>query len=73
MPAVSTSVGAEGLEYKDKLSILIADNEVGFAKAVNQMRDEKLRIQMKNEARKIYDEFYSPEAVQTLILQAING
>jgi glycosyltransferase involved in cell wall biosynthesis len=37
LPIISTSIGAEGIEYLDGENILIADDPDGFAKAVIQV------------------------------------
>lgn len=44
MPAISTTIGAEGLEYTDGKSILIADNSEMFADKIVSMKKWNLEI-----------------------------
>ena len=41
-PIVSTTLGAEGIPVKDKIEILLADNEVDFANAVIKLIKDKV-------------------------------
>ena len=73
LPAISTSVGAEGLEYKDGSTIIIADKSEDFVNAINRMRNVKFRTTIGLEARKEYEKFYSHETVETLLINAIKS
>lgn len=70
MPAVSTSVGAEGLEY-NKESIIIANKKEEFADAIEYMQDKNVRKKISVNSRNIYDMLYSPSIVSKLIVCTI--
>lgn len=70
MPAVSTSVGAEGLEY-NKESIIIANKKEEFADAIEYMQDKNVRKKISVNSRNIYDMLYSPSTVSKLIVCTI--
>lgn len=70
MPAVSTSVGAEGLEYNIE-SIIIANKKEEFADAIEHMQDKNVRKKIGVNSRNIYDMLYSPNAVSKLIVSTI--
>ncbi len=58
-PVVSTSLGAEGLEYRDQEHLLLADEPRAFAEAVSRLLaspDERSRIGMAG--RRQYEERY---------------
>lgn len=69
MPAISTSIGAEGLEYRNNENILIADTADSFAHAIEKMADKKLANKISKEARNTYLSYYSQDAVSTRILE----
>ena len=73
MPAISTTIGAEGLEYINNESIIIADNKNEFADAIELMQDKNIREKLKNNSRKIYEQYYSPEAILPLIEASLKG
>jgi glycosyltransferase involved in cell wall biosynthesis len=53
LAVVSTSVGAEGLEYRDGENILIADGREAFAEAtVKLMTDEALNLRLRENGRR---------------------
>lgn len=56
---VSTTVGAEGLPLKHSEHVFLADDERGFAdQVVNLLRDEQLRKQIGEQARRyVYENF----------------
>lgn len=58
MPAVSTSIGAEGLEYNGE-SIIIADKKEEFVDAIELMQDKNVRKKYRINARRIYEKYYS--------------
>src|SRR6185312_9602250 len=54
VPVVSTSIGAEGIDYKDGKEILIADEENDFAnKIIGLLKDMNKREKVSTEARKL--------------------
>lgn len=72
-PVISTTVGAEGLQYIDGESILIADDETQFVKAINKMREEECYKEIAQQSRKIYENIYSCSSIQKKILESINS
>ena len=70
MPAISTTIGAEGLEY-DGESIIIADEKNKFADAIELMQDRKIREKLRINSRKVYDKFYAPDTISKLIRLAV--
>ena len=53
LPIVSTTVGAEGLEYTDGINILVADGEENFAEAVGRLLiDQELNQQLRSNGRR---------------------
>ena len=64
VPFVSTSVGAEGLDFADGESCMIGDDAKIFAKAlVKLMSDDMLRETMAINAHQLYQEKYSLQAL----------
>jgi len=64
VPFVSTSVGAEGLDFADGESCMIGDDAKIFAKAlVKLMSDDMLRKTMAINAHQLYQEKYSLQAL----------
>lgn len=60
MPIVSTSVGVEGLSFKNKESCLIADFPAFFAQSIVYFSEDKeLRKRLGEKARSIFEEQYS--------------
>lgn len=64
MPAISTAIGAEGLEVSNHKNILIADTVQEFVLAIEEMYSEKLRESLGRKARKCYEKNYSPETIE---------
>jgi len=63
-PVVSTSIGSEGLNVKDKSNILIADTPEDFADCVNRLlSDENECIRLGNSARTLMENEYDWEVV----------
>lgn len=59
LPVVSTSKGAEGIEYKDGKSILIADKETDFAKSVIALlKNKQRRLEIQKCARELVEDKY---------------
>ena len=71
MPAISTSIGAEGLEYIDGETIIIADDKDDFKIAIKTLTDKQRQKDIGEKAREIYDKNYSPEAIEELLCQAV--
>lgn len=63
MPVVSTTIGAEGIQYQDGESILIADDGPAFVEQINKLRDPEARKAMSLNARKVYDRDHSIQAM----------
>lgn len=58
-PVVSTSKGAEGIEYSNNKNILIADRPESFAKKINELlSNKKLYESIKKNARKLAENKY---------------
>lgn len=58
-PVISTSLGAEGLEYENGKNILIADKPADFAGAVIKLiNDDSLYTQLASEGRRLVDDYY---------------
>lgn len=70
MPAISTSIGAEGLEYNSE-SLIVANGKEDFANAIELMQDKWVRKKYGINSRKIYDKFYSLNIVSKLIECAV--
>ena len=70
MPAISTTIGAEGLEYTDGKSILIADNSEMFADKIVSMKNVEFRDSIGERCRKVYEQFYSQKVISKLIIQS---
>jgi glycosyltransferase involved in cell wall biosynthesis len=63
LPVISTSIGAEGL-VTDQNNILIADTPEQFLKTIKRLADQPLlRKKIKNNARLIYEKYYSKESL----------
>lgn len=64
VPFVSTSVGAEGLNFSDGDTCMIADGAIVFAKALEKlMNDHSLREVIARKAHHLYKENYSLESL----------
>lgn len=71
MPAISTTIGAEGLEYQDKQSILIADNRFEFADYIVMLQKSEIRERLGNNSREFYDKYYSPYTISNMIKKSV--
>jgi polysaccharide biosynthesis protein PslH len=59
LPVVSTSKGAEGIEYKDSKSILIADKETDFANCIIALlKNKQRRLEIQKSARELVEDKY---------------
>lgn len=72
-PVISTTVGAEGLEYVDGSSILIADDVMQFVEAIHKIAQKNCYQEIAQESRKIYDKLYSCSSVQEKIQECISS
>lgn len=72
MPAVSTRIGAEGLDVIDKKNILIADTASDFRKALYEMKNEDIRSNVARNARKTYEAYYSPASISEKLNNVVN-
>lgn len=72
MPVISTSIGAEGLEYIDGESILIADDADSFLSKIVELTNASLRKKLSINGRKIYQKNYSVDAVSSKICTAVD-
>ena len=59
IPCISTSIGAEGIEYEDGNDILIANTSKEFVKALNEIENYNNRIRISNNAKKLINIKYS--------------
>jgi len=59
VPVVSTTIGAEGLDYADGENLLLADTPEAFAQAVSRvLRDEALRRRLAEAGRRTAEARY---------------
>lgn len=59
-PIITTSIGAEGINYTTKKNILIADTAEDFAEAVSRcVADKQFSLQLGRAARKLIEEEYN--------------
>lgn len=64
VPFITTSVGVEGLDFKNEESCLVADTPIEFAAALERLvKDEALRRKIANNAFAVFDETYSKLAL----------
>lgn len=70
-PVIATKIGAEGLEYRNEHSILIADTQEEFVEAIDKMYDNELYRRISEESYKIYEKYYSMEALAERIQDSV--
>ncbi len=64
VPFVSTSLGAEGLEFVSGRDCYIADNPSSFVDSIcDLLNDEKMQSQFVENARNVYERLYSPSVL----------
>lgn len=63
MPAISTSIGAEGLEANNMENIMIANTADEFAMCIQKMMDVTTRKKISQKARLCYENNYSLSAI----------
>ena len=69
IPVISTSLGAEGLNYKDYENIIIATSDEDFSKKIQQLyKDTKLRKKLQENGRKTFKKNYSNDSIQKHML-----
>lgn len=74
LPAVTTTVGAEGMNLQDGKEILIADDPAAFAESVvRAYGDEKLWTQLSDSGYSFIEENFSTEVVGNKIVRAIDS
>lgn len=70
---ISTSVGAEGLHYKNKNNIWIADKTQDFIKALRYFEEDLTRIEkMGNAARRLVEEDYDEKVISKKLINFYN-
>jgi glycosyltransferase involved in cell wall biosynthesis len=64
VPFITTTVGVEGLAFKNDESCIIADSPADFARAINTLisNEDMMRLHATN-AQEIFKEHYSIEAL----------
>ena len=67
MPIISTSIGAEGLDYKDGENILIADDVTSFLMQINKIKDYSVRKKLNINSKRTFEQLYSLNAVEKRI------
>ena len=71
---ISTSIGAEGLNYRNDKNIIIADDAITFAEKALELSLDKNRIKDIGEtARKHVSEFYDQNKISTNLIQFFNS
>lgn len=73
MPIISTSIGAEGLEYMDGENILIADDVDEFIQKSKMLKKGILRKKLSERAKDTFDKNYSIDAVKEKICRVVEG
>ena len=71
---ISTSIGAEGLNYRDNINIIIADDAITFSEKALELSLDINRIKDIGEnARKHVSEFYDQNKISTNLIQFFNS
>ncbi len=69
---VSTSVGAEGLEYEDGENLAIADGSPAFAQAVTRaLGDPEVRARLRRAGRTVAQRYHDPALVAAGYMEAL--
>lgn len=71
IPCISTSIGAEGIEYEREKNILIADSSDEFVKSLKNIQNRDKRIEMANYGRKLIDKNYSLNVLTNGLIKII--
>ena len=73
IPAVSTSIGAEGLAVVDGAHLLLADDDDTFARAcIRLLRDLELRHALVDEAEQLYLAQYQWSQIHARVAQVVH-
>lgn len=73
-PVVSTTIGAEGLEFRDGEHLILADDAAQFAEAVSRLLASPAdRRRLGTAGRRLYEERYTWDAVWTALAEALAG
>ncbi|SDP75387.1 glycosyltransferase [Selenomonas ruminantium] len=67
MPVISTTIGAEGIDYTDGVNILIADDVETFIYACVEMKREDIRRKISINSKKTFEKSYSIKQCQKMI------
>ena len=71
---ISTSIGAEGLNYRDNINIIRADDAITFSEKALELSLDINRIKDIGEnARKHVSEFYDQNKISTNLIQFFNS
>lgn len=70
-PVISTTIGAEGLQYLDSENILIANTKDEFVTSVERLKDLDTYNNISVNSRKVYENSYSEYALKQSISQSI--
>ena len=74
VPVVSTSQGAEGIEYTDSFDIIIGDEEKAFAESVIKLiKNKERRLSIQKNARKLVRSKYDWNIIGTELVKVINN
>lgn len=71
IPVISTSIGCEGIEVENEESILIANNEHEFIESINKLKNKDIYNKIRTNARNIFEEKYSVQALENMYLRVI--
>ena len=66
---ISTTIGAESIEYTNEKNILIADEEATFAEAIIKvLRNNNLRLQLGQNAQQLINTTYNNRKISSAII-----
>lgn len=71
IPCISTTVGAEGIDYKMKKNILIADSSEEFIRELKWIDNFNNRIEISNNAKTLIDRKYSLRILANELIKII--
>lgn len=73
-PVVSTTIGAEGLEFRDGEHLILADDAGQFAEAVSRLLESRAdRMRLGAAGRRLYEERYTWKAVWKTLEEALGA
>lgn len=74
VPVITTSIGAEGLDWHDERDLLIADSSADFARAMVRIaNDPSLREHLASNGQRLWNERYSQAAADSHVAKLIAG